>query len=77
IDINQPGATPLTAAALRADERIVNYLKGLNALDDRLSPLVSPVGDAAPALLSASQQEVADDVLQQLRIAANDARLPP
>jgi hypothetical protein len=36
IEINQPGATPLTMSALRADERIVNYLKGLNQLDDRL-----------------------------------------
>jgi hypothetical protein len=27
IEINQPGGQPLTASALRADERIVNYLK--------------------------------------------------
>jgi hypothetical protein len=27
IEISQPGATPLTVSALRADERIVNYLK--------------------------------------------------
>ncbi|VAX02346.1 ATPase, AAA family, partial [hydrothermal vent metagenome] len=35
LEINQPGAQPLTGAALVADERIVNYLKGLNYLDDR------------------------------------------
>ncbi|MBC8116438.1 MAG: ATP-binding protein, partial [Candidatus Saccharimonas sp.] len=29
VEVNQPGATPLTAAALRADEKIVNYIKGL------------------------------------------------
>src|SRR5829696_8272210 len=29
IEINQPGSTPLTASALRADERVVNFLKGL------------------------------------------------
>lgn len=42
IEINQPGAQPLTTSALRADERIVNYLKGLNYLDDRLAPLLVP-----------------------------------
>src|SRR5262249_42753405 len=39
IEINQPGAQPLTTSALRADERVVNFLKGLNYLDDRLAPL--------------------------------------
>ena len=43
IEINQPGARPLTASALRADERIVNYVKGLNYLDDRLAALVLPM----------------------------------
>ncbi|MEQ8961939.1 MAG: ATP-binding protein, partial [Coleofasciculus sp. C2-GNP5-27] len=43
LEINQPGATPLTTSALRADERIVNYIKGLNYLDDRLAPLLMPL----------------------------------
>ena len=43
IEISQLGAQPLTASALRADERIVNYLKGLNHLDERLSSLLSPL----------------------------------
>ena len=43
IEINQPGAQPLVSAALRADERVVNYVKGLNYLDDRLMPLLLPV----------------------------------
>ena len=47
IEINQPGAQPLTASPLRADERIVNYLKGLNYLDDRLAPLLVPFDGAA------------------------------
>ena len=42
IEINQAGGQPLTASPLRADERIVNCVKGLNYLDDRLSPLLSP-----------------------------------
>jgi hypothetical protein len=39
IEIHQPGGQPLSTSPLRADERIVNYLKGLNYLDDRLAPL--------------------------------------
>jgi hypothetical protein len=42
IEIHQPGAQPLTTSALHADERIVNYLKGLNYLDDRFGPLMVP-----------------------------------
>ena len=41
IEISQPAGQPLTTSVLRADERIVNYLKGLNALDDRLLPLLT------------------------------------
>src|SRR5262249_54003706 len=43
IEINQPGAQPLTTSALRADERIVNFLKEVNYLDDRLAPLLLPM----------------------------------
>ncbi|OKH52972.1 AAA family ATPase [Calothrix sp. HK-06] len=43
LEINQPGAQPLTTSCLRIDERILNYLKGLNYLDDRLVSLVSPL----------------------------------
>ncbi|MFO7539811.1 MAG: ATP-binding protein [Chloroflexota bacterium] len=42
IEINQPGAQPLTTSALRVDERVLNYAKGLNYLDDRLAPLLAP-----------------------------------
>jgi ATP-dependent 26S proteasome regulatory subunit len=43
IEINQTGGQGLTTSALRADERVLNYLKGLNYLDDRLAPLVAPL----------------------------------
>jgi hypothetical protein len=64
IEINQPGGEPLTSSALRADERIVSFVKGLNYLDDRLAPLLVPF-DAlvrAGSPLPASQQEVAATV---------------
>jgi AAA+ superfamily predicted ATPase len=43
LEINQPGNQPLVTSALRADERVVSFVKGLNLLDDRVAPLVSAV----------------------------------
>ena len=75
VEINQPGATPLTASALRADERIVNYVKGLNTLDERLSLLLTPA-HVSTAVLAVSQQAVVDDVLQRLRLIADAGAVP-
>jgi hypothetical protein len=75
IEINQPGATPLTSSALRADERIVNFLKGLNILDERLAIMLTPV-DTADAALSESQHEVAEQIVNRLHDALQDAALP-
>ncbi|MGH8611954.1 MAG: ATP-binding protein, partial [Gammaproteobacteria bacterium] len=76
IEINQPGATPLTASALRADERIVNYLKGLNYLDDRLAPMVEPLfGNAGHEdELPPSQERQASELVTRLRASANAGR---
>jgi len=74
IDINQPGAQPLTTSPLRADERIVSYLKGLNYLDDRLTPFLIPfeatidrggIGRARP--LPPSQAAAAATVVRHLQ----------
>ncbi len=65
IEINQPGAQPLTTSPLRADERIVNYLKGLNYVDDRLASLLTKVGiPQTHCFLSPSQESTADAILQ-------------
>jgi hypothetical protein len=68
IEINQPGAQALTSSPLRADERIANYIKGLNHLDDRLTPYVAPLdhSDFAGGLPS-SQQAVADGITARWR----------
>lgn len=68
LEITQPGAQPLTASPLRADERILNYLKGLNYLDDRLSTLLIPLDSAAPQQLAPSQREIVQSALQQLQV---------
>jgi hypothetical protein len=43
LEVNQVGGQSLTTSILRADERIVNYLKGMNHLDDRVARLITPV----------------------------------
>jgi hypothetical protein len=60
IEVNQPGAQPLVTSALKADERIVNYIKGLNYLDDRLSSVASLIGGETPL---APSQEAASEAI--------------
>ncbi|RME04800.1 MAG: ATP-binding protein [Bacteroidetes bacterium] len=77
IEINQPGALPLTSSALRADEHIVNFLKGLNYLDDQLAPLLVPF-DAPAAVdeLPASQQTAVNLAARYLGQATNNGSPP-
>ena len=78
IEINQPGATPLTQSALRADERIVNYIKGLNQLDDRLAMLLTPFDLAGEELddLATSHHAVAE-AMESALMAGTAANRPP
>lgn len=77
IEMHQPGATPLTSAALRADERIVNYIKGLNHLDDRVSSFLAPVeSDAAAGVPAASQVEVLEKLVARWKQFAQNGRTP-
>jgi len=75
IEINQPGARPLIASALKADERIVNYLKGVNYLDDRIAPMLDVVAVDAEALAPSQQQKV-DAIVEPLRLGAARGSLP-
>jgi len=68
IEIDQPGFQSLTSSPLRADERVVGFLKGLNRLDDRLVPFLAPVlprGAEAAVILPASQQVTAAAIAAQ------------
>lgn len=69
LDINQPGAHPLTMSALRADERIVSYAKGLNYIDDRLAPMLSTLPQVLAETLPASQQAVTSSIVSGLAAA--------
>ena len=78
IEIHQVGNQPLITSALRADERIVNYVKGLNYLDDRLGALVFPLnpweGGAGEGVLPlpASGQEVVETMALQIKKAVEE-----
>ncbi len=77
IEINQPGHMPLTVSPLRADERIVNYIKGLNYLDDRLAPMLFPLNAGAfHTSLPASQKEAVELIVRQLRRERSNWFLP-
>jgi hypothetical protein len=76
VEICQPGATPLTSSPLRADERIVNFLKGLNALDERLATLLTQVDPHRAEDLTASQEVVVETILLNLHDAVATSDLP-
>jgi len=77
LEINQPGAQPLTTSALRADERIVNFMKGLNYLDDRLAPLLVPLQvPGYQADLPTSQLEAVGKIIRQLENPGHSGRIP-
>jgi AAA+ superfamily predicted ATPase len=77
IEINPPGAQPLTTSALCIDERILNYAKGLNYLDDRLAPLLVPfdVSQYADPLPPSQETTVAQIVGQVQHSPANGVPL--
>jgi hypothetical protein len=77
IEIGQSASEPLTSSPLRADERIVNYLKGLNNLDDRLLPLLIPCWDLPSGeMLPPSQQEQVERIRDHLMKPRSDQRVP-
>jgi ATP-dependent 26S proteasome regulatory subunit len=66
VEVNQRSSQPFIASALRVDERIVSYVKGLNYLDDRLAPFLIPLefeGDKPE--LPPSQQAAASVIVRR------------
>ena len=63
VEISQPGHTPLTVSPLRADERIVNFIKGVTYVEDRLIPFLTPLPlpshEEAPPSARASADAIA------------------
>lgn len=77
LDINQPNAQALTSSVLCIDERILNYLKGLNYLDDRLAPLIDPMTNQQDnGMLPPSQQQAVDNIVGHLKASNGKERIP-
>ena len=76
IEIHQTTAEPIISAALRADERIVNFLKGLNHIDDRVANWIRPVAMKPPSLLPPSHAAVRERVEAFLAVEAESAERP-
>ncbi len=74
IEVHTNSTQTLTASPLRADERIVNYLKGLNELDERLAPFVKPFSrDYQSVHLPPSQQASTLEAIAALQKASRSA----
>jgi ATP-dependent 26S proteasome regulatory subunit len=72
IEINRIMSLPLVSCPLRADERMVNFIKGLNYLDERIVKLSSPFEtNAADGDLPASQQNEVDTILKNIKATSN------
>ncbi len=77
IDVNPLAAQSLIMAPLRADTRIVNYIKGLNTPDDRLPSLLAPFDvPEGDILLPPSQQQAVETVVRRIRQSI-DGKPPP
>ncbi|MBN3925377.1 ATP-binding protein [Nostoc sp. NMS4] len=77
IEIHQSGVQALTTSGLRVDERILNYIKGLNSLDDRLVSLLMPMETAEwNVKLPPSQNAVVKTIILQLHQKHREQRLP-
>ncbi|MGH7512747.1 MAG: AAA family ATPase [Gemmatimonadales bacterium] len=67
LEVTASPSQPLTAGVLRADERIVNFAKGLNHLDERLALLLAPVSPPIPLdSLPPSEEAVAEQLASML-----------
>jgi hypothetical protein len=63
IEIHQAANEPLLNSALRADERIVHYLKGLNHIDDRVANWIRPLASAPQNKLPPSHLEMSERIV--------------
>jgi hypothetical protein len=63
IDVERRAALPLTLSMLSSDARTVDFVKGFNHIDERLSTFAVPLGAATRHMLSRSQSSVVDRIV--------------
>ncbi|CAM2169953.1 Tetratricopeptide (TPR) repeat protein [Paraburkholderia sacchari] len=76
IEIHQSRSQPLSVSPIRADERIVHFIQGMDYLDDRLAMLVSAVPAADDGDLPPSYAAQVDAIIHRLQPAAPAGMLP-
>lgn len=78
LEVLRSHETPLTLGQLKIDERVTNYLKGLNYFDSRLAARCTGAYDDSEAVdLSPSQSRAVDSVLAHYDAAIDrDAPIP-
>jgi ATPase family associated with various cellular activities (AAA) len=76
IELDEPRAGALTATRIRIDERIVSFLKGLNVMDGRLAPFISPVTAELPLSLPATQERAVAEIVVALTEERSDGAPP-
>lgn len=76
VEINRLTGQPLISCPLRADERIINFIKGLNYLDERIVKVSSPFDiNANDADITPSQQKKVDEIIKNFQRTNNDQSL--
>lgn len=67
IEINRIMNQPLITSPLRGDERIINFIKGLNYIDERIARVSAPFNTIGDVVLPPSQEEIAKKVTDHLQ----------
>ncbi|HPE49933.1 MAG TPA: ATP-binding protein [Methanothrix soehngenii] len=77
LEIDQSSGQPMISSPLHLDQRILDYIKGLNYSDVRLAPMLSPL-DVTPGetRLTPSQQRVADKIVSYMEQFSGSISLP-
>lgn len=71
IEINRMMNQPLITSPLRGDERIINFIKGLNYIDERISRVSAPFTTVGDVVLPPSQQDVVKKVTDHIQNLSN------
>jgi len=71
IEINRLMNQPLITSPLRGDERVINFIKGLNYLDERIARVSAPFNNTGEIALPPSQREIVKKVTDHLQNIPN------
>jgi hypothetical protein len=77
IEVTTTPNQALTTTALRIDERVANFLKGLNHLDERLAALCTPLEPSDDSLPLAASQESMAQAIGRLWTSTTGHMTPP